>query len=501
VGVVGGVALVLLGFLLVQYQEKNSALEEQTRIVGERTGEVIQANLELEGAVADLQVERDRFQRVARFQEGLFSDLDPEALGASLAAGIRGQLQDAQEKRGGAQEGRLDTVLSELAVVNFTSAGTRALEQRVIGPAGERVRTGFPDDDLLRARLQDAIAGAHERLGEPRLAAPLRRSSLEIRRRILGTDDESTIRSFVQLSQSLSLLEEYEALDGYLVEGLSLARARLGPDHELTLSALERLGEVKLMQGEPNEAGSLLSEAYEGWCRTEGRLSPQALWCLGNLASAHRDQGDLERALQEFRDAYADCLETLGEGDIRTVQAAADLGHCLQMLWRSDEAEVLLVDALEHARRHLGEQHPVVVSTKAMLGQALISKLQFTEGFELFIEATDGWIQTLGLGHTRVTNALASLAPYAMRIGMAEESTRLFGLLYEGRATTLGLESPSTIDALLSWSAGLEELRRVDKALEVLQTARRSLDAAEGEAVEQLHRIDAELQRLRSRHL
>jgi tetratricopeptide (TPR) repeat protein len=154
---------------------------------------------------------------------------------------------------------------------------------------------------------------------------------------------EEMARSVVNRSR-LSDPATYQAVLTGLIEVLE---ARLGPDHQATLTTLSTLANVGHGRGDQAVRVGAIRRVLASYDR-RGRAEDALMAALG-LAMACSDAGDQDEALRTYESAYARA-ERIGRPEL-TSQVLRNWGLALRESGHVPAAELRLNEAVAHARR------------------------------------------------------------------------------------------------------------------------------------------------------
>jgi serine/threonine protein kinase len=211
------------------------------------------------------------------------------------------------------------------------------------------------------------------------------------------------------IADAYSDIGNYDKAKPILQEVLDAHSHTLDPHHPQTLVASVRLLRVKLSQGQLSEAEVSLAEAEGEWHKlppeqkepqlaaliadTYGRMmrqhakaepialelvelqrqasgphSPVTLAALSGLADFYRENGQLDKAEQRFREVLEDVPRVLGEQHEVTITTKYRLGMLYRDQKKAREAEPLLREAFEVRQKRLGRLNPDTIEVQINLG-------------------------------------------------------------------------------------------------------------------------------------
>jgi eukaryotic-like serine/threonine-protein kinase len=125
--------------------------------------------------------------------------------------------------------------------------------------------------------------------------------------------------------------------------------------------------------GDYPRAITLLTESLRQTEAAKGPQHPEVATRHAMLASAYRESGSPEKALEHVQHALAIRRATQGLENPAVAGTMDELGMCLIALKRYDEALKTFQDALAMKQKLLGEDHPDLSYSYDGVGQALLA--------------------------------------------------------------------------------------------------------------------------------
>ena len=387
-------------------------------------------------------------EQVVEFQAGILRGFNPAKAGRELGADVLARLDSARLANGGA--GRAsptsadrEAFLRQWEALNPTDLARDFVVRTMLEPAARSVEKRFEGQPLLAARLRDVLSDCFARLGLPAVATPLQQQAFDAR------------------------------------------AALLGEDHPLTRVSRRSLGDLLFAQGRTEEAAIHYRQAKEDRPQRRGSAIARVMELDGRSGEAE----------QHVRDQLAQSRAARGDDHISTLLLLEQLGTLLHRQGRLEEAEVLLKEATESARRRPG-RNPQLADILTSYGVLLIDLGRFEEAQPVIQDALDRQLALRGAEHP---NALAT----RVVMGLLHESTRrhreVIDLLAPAEAAARAAPAASgapTLAALLGLlGSARAALGQFEDAQRNLVEAHAILDAAPkggaaaGEAREMARRV------------
>ncbi len=281
-----------------------------------------------------------------------------------------------------------------------------------------RVAAGPDSPETLEAEVERAIAevdGTEERLADDRRL--LDRCS-----EILGETHVAARRASIAYADELSAAGRTDAAEERLRADVAALEESAGPDHDVTLEALEALARLLVTGDRLDEAVALDRERIARVERRRGPTHGETLIARGHLAILLDRQGRDAEAEQHHRSLYRDAARLFGRESAQAFRAEEALAQNLVRQRKLDEAEELLVGGIERARR-------------------------------------------LGVLPQRL-NSLAVLFSSQGRVEEAEEHARR---AYESTRVAQGEEAAATWIAYENWASVLSRLGRTEESIAIFR--------------------------------
>ncbi len=314
-----------------------------------------------------------------------------EARRASVVAGFLEQmLTSANPMRG---EGR------EAKVVDAIDAARERIERGELSGQPEHEAT-------LRRVLGEAYAG----LGELGAASEQLRKGAETFARVLGRENEQTIRCVNSLGAVLRVNGGEAEAESLLRENLETARRALGAGHLITGQAAAELASVLRDGGRLEESEALMLEALGIFRKELAAEDADLASLINNLAMLRDNQGRYEEAEELYRESLELNRRAVGERHAATATIMSNLAGVLVARDKMQEAEGLYLKALDILREVHGRDHPSITTALTNLG-VLYNRLQrFDEAEPLLREAIEQNRRRHGEQSVAVATGLNNLA-------------------------------------------------------------------------------------------
>ena len=327
------------------------------------------------------------------------------------------------------------------------AASTLALAERVVEL---KEQLAGPEHLETASSLYNLGAVHHER-GDFSNALSAYERALSIRRQRLASDDPAIADGLDHVAKALIRLERFDEARLTLERSMTI---REGKSDQLALArTLELLGWLS---------------RYSGNYVAAAAPAQRALTIRRELAPEHPDmvsvvelggdvlylRGDISRARDEWTDALALAVKTLGpqhpmiaEFDRRLALVARDLGN-------SQEERQLLESGLQIAERELAPCNPELSALLIDLAGSASDDGDYDRSCKLFQRALSLSEKCLGPRHSRMATAIFNQGNLAKRMGDLVEAERLYARAVAIWSAALGPNHARV-------ATGLEALARV----------------------------------------
>ncbi|MHC4991892.1 MAG: protein kinase domain-containing protein, partial [Planctomycetota bacterium] len=252
--------------------------------------------------------------------------------------------------------------------------------------------------------------------------------------RAFGPGDPHTVMAATELATVMTTAGRLPEADELLSSTIEIARRELGPDHDSTLMAVVGYAYTLGVMGRDGDVISHTRDAlahaqarYPGGHYLVARLAYHLGWALMN-------QGSNEEATEFIQLAYDWEHGDVGRAVGNTAMGASDrLTEALRRAGRPDEAERIALQQAEACREQLGDDHEYTAWSAWSLGQHYITTGQPEKAEPVLHEAHDHFRVVLGRDNSW-TLWLAQARANALRdLGRVDEAASLYREAADGR--------------------------------------------------------------------
>lgn len=302
----------------------------------------------------------------------------------------------------------------------------------ILTEAGERARTGFPNEPLVRAEIEHLIGQALFQQGAVIEARTILQRSIATRKLLLGLADDATILTCLNAASASS------------------------------------------MASDATSAEAAYREALEGSTKLYGAWDPRTRAIVRDLngASMH-DGGRRGRIIAQQRQDIIELQQKRGVQDPLVLVERVHLAAILLTDGQAKEAEEVARDAFERLRKTLGEQHRSTADAAAWLIETLriqAGRKRLEEADRLYHITASYYINQFGPDSATIQENRRARVSVLWDLERWEEAEREARAMYESYQRTLGKENLQTIKAaarlarvLIAAGTKLEEARELAK--------------------------------------
>jgi tetratricopeptide (TPR) repeat protein len=407
------------------------------------------------------------------------------------------------------QELGLPLVAALDASVDAMLPGVARVDADPSSPASAEGAAFLSENPALQAAIFESIAGSYRHLGSYQKALPLQLRALEIRERLFGGDDLSTIGALMDLASTCRPLSKFVEARRYLEQAVESGLRVYGSDEPQTLVAENNLASLLIDLGEFQEAESSLAETLPRMERVFGPDDRRTMAALSNVADLRKRQGRSDEAEALLR-RWVETERRLPNAGVDLYSALNTLGELLLRRGKLDEAENLLKESLAGRERVVGKDHRDSIATLSNLASVYEAQARFSEAEALFrdglarcerglepdnlyaltVEQNFGRLlknvkkydeaeihlrasyerrrRVLGDDHRETLVSLGSLGSLRRAEGQLDAAETAFREAFERGRARYGADDPDTLRAASNLCAALVDLGREDEAEELL---------------------------------
>jgi serine/threonine protein kinase len=326
--------------------------------------------------------------------------------------------------------------------------GNSVTAREILDQASNEIDSGLASDPEVQARMLNVMGNVYYNLGLFARAESLLSRAVEIRRRVLGSQNLDTLDSIDELGSAIWQQARYPEAEKLVREALDGRQRILGPNHPDTLTSMNNLGLLLRLEGKTADAEKLFRYVLDQRRRTLGPDDNETLHSDNNLALIVWDEGHLSEAESLLRQASEGWRRLYGMEHPSTLMATANLAGLLNEEGHQAESEKLNREVLAVKIRVLGPEHPHTLLTRDNLAQTLTKEGRYAEAEKLERETIEIDRHVLGPQHPSTVNSMLTMADILTGMGKYPELEKLRYEVLDVRRRTLGPDHPDTLSAL-----------------------------------------------------
>lgn len=290
-------------------------------------------------------------------------------------------------------------------------------------------------DHPFLAESMTKLAGTLRIIGNNEEAEPLLRDALAMRDRLYGGDHPESADTKRQLAGLLRETREFEEADRLYREVIATRELMLGPDHLEVAHSWNSYSQLLAEMGDDDAALTAHQNFVEILERAFDGPHPSFGAAYNNFGVMLSTSGDFEGAIRNYQLS----IDMQDEVDLpeRHPNRSYPLGgmaNVFRKQQRFDEAEALYRDVLSLRLEHFPENHRLVSEIRSGLGATLTELGEHDEAERLLLQAVEAYEDQQGLQHPGALLTMERLATLYERSGNPAESARWTRLVEENEA-------------------------------------------------------------------
>ena len=240
---------------------------------------------------------------------------------------------------------------------------------------------------------------------------------------------------YTQMGKYHESEETFRDLLKRMEEGHEQGKGGLGP---LYYAAKSHLGNVCRLLGRYDEAEPYICEAplHPWWEKGHWR---QAMY-EGRIAGLHRAQGRYDEAKQIYEDLLL--------ASRKPFDLMKELGITYTLEGNLKEAEPLLEEALEEARKEFGEEHMNTTNLKIALAVLRTKQERHTDAELLFDQALWNMQNRLDEDHPELLKTKSYLGVLRREQDRYNEAEKILSDVIQDQSKRLGFDHPDTLESM-----------------------------------------------------
>ena len=276
---------------------------------------------------------------------------------------------------------------------------------------------------------------------------------------------ETSIRK--KLGSTYNILGEPALAVQQLELAMALAQEKLGPEHPLTISALDTLGGAYIDAGKPEKILPFFEEVFRLRKAKLGPEHPDTLDSMHRLARAYSDAGKLQQALVLNEETFRLTKIRFGPEHPNTLFSMQGLGVVYLRQKKHEQAAALFEEILKLQKAKLDPDHPDVLIGLSNLAGTYSNQGNNEKAVAVFEELVELYKAKIGPEHPDTLNAKYELARAYVKAGKHDLALALFEEVLKLRQAKLGPEHPDTLKTMFHFAGAYWDEGKLDRAVQL----------------------------------
>jgi len=371
----------------------------------------------------------------------------------------------------------LGDLLTRASPAYFGAYAGQVTIREAVESAAREIEGSFSDQPQVELALRQTIGGVYEALGLRSEAHRHYTRAVELSERLGEQWATRDIDVRCALLRTVSSVEQASAL---IPQARALAdgcQQRLGPEHPLTIAALDALGDVYGVAHQLDEARAVYQKAIAQGdaCR---RREPNTYWqMIAGYAEALKNAGEWRESNAILEPQLQELHEIPGPDGLNTyVRTLASVGSNYYDLHDFVNAEKFYRQAVDAAEKKGGSNYYNTILFTHWLARALYARKQFDEAEKRERDSYARACRVIGIDNPTTLEMASSLALILDNSGKLAEAEPLFRDVERARRRSLSDRDPLLIYAQLNLAGNLQKQRRLSEALPLLVGAHQRIE-------------------------
>ncbi|MEN1958677.1 serine/threonine-protein kinase [Luteimonas changyuni] len=398
-----------------------------------------------------------QLETVAAFQQSMLEDMDVEAMGSGLAAGLRAQLERAGPEAAAA----LEEVLFHASTPDLARS---LVDGNILLRAEAAIARDFATQPLLDADLGESVAAVRAALGLHAVAAQGYARAAAIRSRELGPGDPGALDARREQAEMLLLGGDPEAARE-AIDAAFIHAGKLPADGPLRLRMEHTDAGILASMGDRPESLRRLQALHARAAAAQGDEGAEATSILNSLAILQTRMGDPAAGLVSMERLAAIHERELGRDGSGTIDALHNMGPMLVLTGNVQGAITLQREVVALRSRRLGAEHPATLSSRSNLVSFLSDAGELEESLETGADVIEAMERVLGRADRATLRAKLNRSTTYARAGDYEAALAMQAEVLEARTKLLGPTHPDTLFIAINRAGTLLQSGRPEDSL------------------------------------
>ncbi len=294
-------------------------------------------------------------------------------------------------------------------------------------------------------------------------AEPLNRRLYEVYLRHLGPEHPETIFILHNLAYLNELLEDYTEAESLYQDALVKHRQVYGDNHVETIEVMANLGDLQNFLGKYDQAIETYLQQRKALLVLYGKDSAEVLWIHSRLAMVYAEQGRYSDAEQE----YTFLLDPTHRGILsprEQLRLRSNLALVYKNQGRFDRWLSQTELIVEISKEVLEEDDYAVYIVQNNLAHVYLAEKRYEDAEQVVLKALQQSRQSLGVNASPTMSLLETLGEIYSVQRRHDQAIAIRQELYEHAKTIYGIGHPDTIRLANNLATVLFEHDQVDQA-------------------------------------
>ncbi len=226
--------------------------------------------------------------------------------------------------------------------------------------------------------------------------------ALKLSERISGPKDSKTQEQRVLLADHLTWIGEYDEAEDHYKRAIKCYEADLGPDHEVTIAAVDNLGRLYQKMGKYEESKTIHLRTFKTRHNLHGPENRLTRESAANLGIVYCATGQYQKAEKLIDRALYDIKKAEGPKHPRTIALMRELALVYLRLENYEESEKVYQRALDASEKVYGPEDSETLKVLHELGYLYDKKGDKERAEELYRRVLKGFEAKAALKDTNI---------------------------------------------------------------------------------------------------
>jgi serine/threonine protein kinase/Tfp pilus assembly protein PilF len=336
-------------------------------------------------------------------------------------------------------------LLQQASAYNQAESGSKPdpdLKVRtLLDRAAAKIEGKFGNQPEVESSIRQTIGETYASLGSVALARPQFERALDLRRKVLGTENVETLHTMAELAL---ISPDAEAK---LSQVLEIQQRVLGPEHPETVMSMSYLAGMYMYNQKYAEAEPLARQALEARRRVLGPEDDNTMSSADLLGYIYLHLAKTAEAEALFNRTLEIRRRRFGPESLQALWSMSGLAECYWRQGKYGDAEPLLQQVLESSRRITPEYKSTILLMNTLAFSVYLPQGKYAEAEALLTQAIETERRVYGAEDEDTINYMDSLAVVYRDEGKYAQAEALYGQTLELERQVLGAENYGTLES------------------------------------------------------